>query len=271
MSYVFISYSRQDTDYVQSLAMALSKRGLNAWYDVGIEGGDSWWRKIAQKIEGCAAFVVVMTPPAEESNWVEREILLAEREGKPIIPMLLDGREFGMLINVQFYDVRGGKMPIEDAFDKLASFLPHEEAVGDTAVLDPAVMSAALAQTTGLDSLWYSKDHLWVRQLANEVATIGITEFGLQKMGTIVEIDLPKLDSNLRPGKLFATIETEKVMADLISPIAGAVTRINDDLKSQPELVNADPYGNGWLVQTRDTVIPSLMNAAEYEAYCKSV
>jgi glycine cleavage system H protein len=205
-----------------------------------------------------------MTPDAENSKWVEREILLADRENKPIIPLLLDGREFGMLINVQFYDVRDGGLPAEDAFDKLASFLPQEESQGKTAVLDPTVIAQALAQTTG-------QDHLWVRELANDVATIGITDVGLQNLGAIMRIEFPSLDANLRHGALLVAIETEKALVELFSPITGTVTRVNPDLKTQPMLVNTDPFSKGWLVQTRDTVLPKLMNAVEYEIYCETL
>jgi glycine cleavage system H lipoate-binding protein len=272
MSYVFISYSRQDRAYVEMLATALSKRGLSAWYDVGIEGGDSWWRKIAQKIEGCAAFVVVMTPEAEASSWVERELLLAERDAKPIIPLLLDGREFGMLINVQFYDVRDGGPPDEDAFDKLASFLP-DDFKGDTAMIDPAIIAAALAEAkSGVihDGLWYSELHVWVR-LAGDFATFGITDFGQKQYGTIERTELPPRDSDLHIGGHFVTIETQKVTVELASPIDGQVVGVNTQLKKHPSLINSDPYEQGWMVQARMIDSHGLMSAVKYARYCKTL
>ena len=76
--------------------------------DDRVDFGDRWWQTIVRAIEASAAVVVVMTPEAERSRWVEREVLLAEREGKPIVPLLLRGRAFPLLINVQYVDVTDG-------------------------------------------------------------------------------------------------------------------------------------------------------------------
>ena len=108
---VFISYERTDRAYARQLAGALRERDCTPWLDDRIDLGERWWRTIVRAVRACAAFAVVMTPEAERSDWVEREVLLAQREGKPILPLLLRGREFPLLINVQYVDVTDGGMP----------------------------------------------------------------------------------------------------------------------------------------------------------------
>jgi serine/threonine protein kinase len=108
---LFVSYSRQDKDYAQSLTERLQYSGFNVWIDSQIEYGDAWFRDIEQAIKTCAAFVLVMTPDSYESEWVQKEILLAKRYKKPIFPLLLKGEEFGIVIELQFADVREGQMP----------------------------------------------------------------------------------------------------------------------------------------------------------------
>ena len=112
---VFLSYSRVDRTYVAKLAAELERRGFAVWYDDRIDLGHRWWRTIEQQIEVCAAMVVVMSPEARDSEWVEREIMLAQQEKKPILPLLLRGKVLSLLINQQYADVRNGELP-PDAF-----------------------------------------------------------------------------------------------------------------------------------------------------------
>jgi hypothetical protein len=108
---VFVSYAREDTDYVQDLISLLRNSGLPVWADDRIDFGDRWWRTIVANIRSSVAMVVVMTPAAEESKWVEREILLADKLEKPIFPLLLRGEAFALLITLQHHDVTNGSMP----------------------------------------------------------------------------------------------------------------------------------------------------------------
>ena len=108
---VFISYSREDNDYVQNLIGFLRNSGLSAWADDRIDYGDLWWRTIVANIRSCIAIVVVMTPNSEHSKWVEREVMFADNLGKPIFPLLRDGEGFPLLIGVQHHDVRDKRMP----------------------------------------------------------------------------------------------------------------------------------------------------------------
>ena len=118
-NHVFISYSRKDQTYARKLADDLRKRGFEPWMDDRIDFGDRWWRTIDRKIRTCAAFVVVMTPDSEESEWVEREVQLALREVKPIFPLLLRGTGFSLLITIQHADVAGERLPPADFYERL--------------------------------------------------------------------------------------------------------------------------------------------------------
>jgi len=109
--HLFISYSRRDTDYAQQLKTHLRENGLPVWIDDQIEHGSQWFNQINDAIASCTAFVVIMSPDAEQSEWVQKEILLAKRYEKPIFPVLLRGQEFPLLIDIQFADVRDERMP----------------------------------------------------------------------------------------------------------------------------------------------------------------
>lgn len=110
--HVFISYShRADSGYVGRLAAHFAAAGVEAWYDKEIVHGDRWTRAIREKIDTCSVFVVVMTPDAEQSEWVDIEISQARQMNRPILPLLLEGHRFFTLANVQYADVTGGVMP----------------------------------------------------------------------------------------------------------------------------------------------------------------
>lgn len=117
--HIFISYSRTDQPYARKLADHINAHGLTAWIDDQIDYGERWFREITKAIQDSAAVVVIMTPDAENSTWVEREILIAQRENKPILPVLLNGRGFAMFINIQYVDVSGEILPGDDFFTRL--------------------------------------------------------------------------------------------------------------------------------------------------------
>jgi serine/threonine protein kinase len=118
-THLFISYSRSDKAYADTLFDHLGQNGFTPWIDRQIEYGDMWFREIDEAIKTCAAFLVLMSPAAYESEWVQKEILLAKRYKKPIFPLLLAGDEFGILIDIQFADVRGGALPNADFLRRL--------------------------------------------------------------------------------------------------------------------------------------------------------
>lgn len=119
-SHVFISYSRRDSDYAKRLREHLTQSSFNVWIDDAIEHGDQWFNQIHEAIKTCAAFLVLMTPEAEASEWVQKEILLAKRYKKPIFPLLLKSEEFAILIDLQFADVRDGELPGQEFHRRLS-------------------------------------------------------------------------------------------------------------------------------------------------------
>ena len=118
------------------------------------------------------------------------------------------------------------------------------------------------------ENLRYTKDHEWV-SLAGNVATIGITDFAQRELGDIVYIDISSKGKPLAAEEVFGTVEAVKTVSDLFLPVAGTITETNPALDTQPELVNTDPYGQGWMVKmTVDNVddVDKLLNAADYAA-----
>lgn len=109
MSHIFISYSKQDVNFARYLRALLEKEGFPVWMDEArLSSGARWWKDIEKNIDTCAALVVVMSPNAYESDWVEREILRAEQRKKPICPVLLAGDAWSRLANLQYEDMREG-------------------------------------------------------------------------------------------------------------------------------------------------------------------
>ena len=106
--------------------------------------------------------------------------------------------------------------------------------------------------------LKYTKDHEWVKVEGNE-ALIGITDFAQRELGDIVYVDINSVGSEVAKEEVFGTVEAVKTVSDLFMPVTGTVLEINADLNDNPELVNSDPYGKGWMVKV------SLADLAEVE------
>ena len=98
------------------------------------------------------------------------------------------------------------------------------------------------------DNLKYTKDHEWVR-VEGDVATVGITDFAQRELGDIVYVDISSVDQQVAREEVFGTVEAVKTVSDLFSPLSGTVTEFNSKLESNPELVNSDPYGDGWIIK----------------------
>lgn len=117
-------------------------------------------------------------------------------------------------------------------------------------------------------TLKYTKDHEWIK-LEGNIATIGITDFAQHELGDIVYVDINTVGKTLAAEEVFGTVEAVKTVSDLFLPIAGTVTAINPLLEKQPELVNTDPYGDGWMVQMEVSNVydvSALMNSEAYSA-----
>ena len=98
------------------------------------------------------------------------------------------------------------------------------------------------------ENLHYTKDHEWVSVEGN-IATIGITEFAQSELGDIVYVDIDSVGKTLKAEEVFGTVEAVKTVSDLFLPVDGTVTEVNSLLLNQPELVNTDPYGEGWMIK----------------------
>lgn len=116
------------------------------------------------------------------------------------------------------------------------------------------------------EELKYTKDHEWVT-IKDGIATIGITDFAQKELGDIVYVDVDTLDESLDAEEVFGSIEAVKTVSDLFMPVAGEVIEFNEALEDQPELVNSDPYGEGWIikVKTTDTNEANLLDAKAYK------
>ena len=114
--------------------------------------------------------------------------------------------------------------------------------------------------------LRYTKDHEWIK-LDGNIATIGITDFAQRELGDIVYVDINTVGKSLNAEEVFGTVEAVKTVSDLFLPVAGTIKETNPALEKQPELVNNDPYNQGWMVKMEvsdPAAVDALMSAEEY-------
>jgi glycine cleavage system H protein len=119
------------------------------------------------------------------------------------------------------------------------------------------------------ENLRYSKDHEWV-SVDGDTATIGITDYAQHSLGDVVYVELPKAGEDFSEHEAFGSVESVKAVSEIFTPISGKVTEVNDGLNDTPEVVNADPYGGGWMVRLKMSntgEIDALLSSAEYEEY----
>ncbi|SDE67263.1 glycine cleavage system protein GcvH [Riemerella columbipharyngis] len=114
--------------------------------------------------------------------------------------------------------------------------------------------------------LKYTKDHEWVK-IEGNVATVGITDFAQGELGDIVFVDVDTVDDSLAAGDVFGSVEAVKTVSDLFLPVSGTITEFNEALQDEPELLNSDPYGKGWIVKVSvasDVDLSELLSADQY-------
>jgi glycine cleavage system H protein len=117
------------------------------------------------------------------------------------------------------------------------------------------------------DNLKYTQDHEWIL-VDGDVATVGITDFAQGELGDIVFVEIETEGENLEKGEIFGTVEAVKTVSDLFMPVTGEVIEVNELLADNPEAVNKDPYGDGWMIRIKlsdETEIGNLMSAADYK------
>ncbi|WP_436518059.1 glycine cleavage system protein GcvH [Ekhidna sp. To15] len=114
--------------------------------------------------------------------------------------------------------------------------------------------------------LHYTKDHEWVK-IDGDVATVGVTDFAQGELGDIVYVEVETEGESLDAGEVFGTVEAVKTVSDLFMPVSGEVIEVNDALESNPEVVNSDPYGEGWMIKIKiSDQGEHLISAEDYKA-----
>lgn len=116
-------------------------------------------------------------------------------------------------------------------------------------------------------NLKYTKDHEWI-SIDGDTATVGITEFAQQELGDIVYVEIDSNNNEIQSGDIFGTVEAVKTVSDLFMPLTGTITEINPLLDKEPEKVNTDPYGDGWMIKmkiSQNDQVKELLDAGAYE------
>jgi len=122
------------------------------------------------------------------------------------------------------------------------------------------------------EELHYSKDHEWVR-VEGDIATVGITDYAQNSLGDVVYVELPKTGEVFAANEPFGSVESVKAVSEVFSPVSGSVSESHDSLADDPEKVNTDPYGDGWMIRIKLSnpgEVDSLLTAAEYEDFTKA-
>jgi len=118
---------------------------------------------------------------------------------------------------------------------------------------------------TDLAALKYTAEHEWVL-VDGDTATVGITAYAAEKLGDVVFVELPAVGTAVSEGTVVGEIESTKSVGELFAPVSGTVTETNDAVVSSPELVNSDPFGDGWMIKVSFSELPAMLTADEYTA-----
>ena len=116
------------------------------------------------------------------------------------------------------------------------------------------------------ENLKYTKDHEWIR-VEGDTAIVGITDFAQGELGDIVYVEVETIDEDITKDEVFGTVEAVKTVSDLFMPLSGTVTEFNEKLDDEPELVNSDPYGEGWMVKVQLSDLEEITDLLDAEAY----
>ena len=120
-------------------------------------------------------------------------------------------------------------------------------------------------------SLKYSQSHEWVK-VDKDIATVGLTDFATKQLTDLVYVELPSLEGKVTKGSSFGVVESVKAVSDLCSPVSGKIIKVNEKLSKEPEIINQDPYGEGWMIRVKiedQTELDTLMDSEEYEELVK--
>lgn len=120
---------------------------------------------------------------------------------------------------------------------------------------------------------YYTQDHEWVK-VENGLGVVGITDFAQKQLGDVVFVELPEVNTQFEFHQVLGVVESVKAVSDIYSPISGEVAEVNQALNDNPELINEDPHGEGWIVKIKikdETELQRLMSASEYEKYIEGI
>ena len=121
------------------------------------------------------------------------------------------------------------------------------------------------------ENLKYSQTHEWVK-VDKDIATVGITDFASKQLTDLVYVELPSLEGKVTKDSSFGAVESVKAVSDLCSPVSGKIVKVNEKLSKEPEIINQDPYGEGWMIKVKiedQTELDTLMDSEEYEELVK--
>jgi glycine cleavage system H protein len=121
------------------------------------------------------------------------------------------------------------------------------------------------------NDLHYTEEHEWIR-LEGKIATVGITQFAVEQLGDVTQVDLPREGETLKKGDVLGSVESVKAVSDVYAPVSGKVVKINSPLQDSPEYLNEEPYDGGWMIQvelSKPEELGKLMNAKAYEDFLK--
>ena len=121
------------------------------------------------------------------------------------------------------------------------------------------------------DDLLYTEEHEWARKDSADLVTVGISQFAVEQLGDVTQVDLPREGETFAKGDVFGSVESVKAVSDLFAPLAGTVTKINEPLMDSPEYVNEDPYDQGWFVQLKISAPEELEGLMTSDVYKKTI
>ncbi len=120
------------------------------------------------------------------------------------------------------------------------------------------------------EELKYTKDHEWVK-VEGDLIVIGVTDFAQSELGDIVYVDVDTLDETVDQNEVFGSIEAVKTVSDLFMPVEGEIVEFNEEIEDEPELVNSDPYGKGWMIKVRPTNLDDVQELLDAKAYKENI
>lgn len=120
-------------------------------------------------------------------------------------------------------------------------------------------------------NLKYTSEHEWIRVESDNIAYVGITDYAQDQLGDVIFVDVPTIGEVLNANDVFGTIEVVKTVSDLFMPVGGKVVAFNEEIEANPEIVNQDPYGKGWLIKVEMTAPKELETLLDADAYSKLI